>query len=60
MSDQVWPGRPTGPNEHEQRHEVEQHDVASHQTELDEQKRIGDAQRSPFAHNRLPLERKPR
>jgi hypothetical protein len=57
--DDVFPGHPTGPNEFEQRQEVEQQDVASLQTELNEQERIGNAQSSPFDHNRVPVERKP-
>lgn len=60
MSDQVWPGLPTGPDEHEKRPRVEELDVASLQTELNEQRRIGNEQISPFGHNRVPLERKPR
>ncbi len=60
MSDHVWPGLPTGPNEHETRSGIERQDVASLQTELREQDRIGNAQRSPFDHNRVPLLRKPR
>lgn len=59
MSDQVWPGQPTGPIEHETRSGLERQDVASLQTELNEQRRIGNEQVSPFRHNRLPLERKP-
>ncbi len=60
MSDDVWPGLPTGPNEHETRSGVERQDVASLQRELQEQRRIGNEQVNPFGHNRVPLERKPR
>ena len=52
-NDNVWPGLPTGPDEHEQRSDLEQQDVASLQTELNEQKRIGNAMHSPFDHNRV-------
>jgi len=58
MSDKVWPGLPTGPNEHETRSGIERQDVAALQTELEEQRRIGNEQMSPFSHNRVPLERK--
>ena len=54
MSDKVWPGLPTGPNEHETRDQAESADVASTQNELFEQQRIGNAQQSPFDHNRVP------
>ena len=40
MSDDVWPGLPTGPNEHETREQAEQADRASLQRELAEQERI--------------------
>lgn len=59
MSDRVWPGLPTGPNEHETRSGVERQDVASLQNELQEQRRIGNEQEHPFSQNRVPLERKP-
>ncbi len=53
MSDKVWPGLPTSPNEHETREQAERADRESLQTELNEQQRIGNAQRSPFDHNRV-------
>ena len=59
MTDDIFPGLRTGANEHEQKHDVEQQDAASLQRELNEQERIGNAQRSPFDHNRVPVERKP-
>ena len=53
MSDKVWPGLPTGPNEHETREQAEQADRDSLQTELNEQMRIGGEQTGPFDHNRV-------
>ena len=55
MSDDIWPGLPTGPNDQETREQAERADVDSLQTELNEQQRIGNAQRSPFDHNRVPI-----
>ena len=53
MSDKVWPGLPTGPNDHKTREQAES-DYNDHlQTELNEQQRIGNGQRSPFDHNRV-------
>jgi len=59
MSDDVFPGQRTGPNEHETREQAEQQDVASLQREQFEQQRIGNGQHNPFEHNRVPVERKP-
>jgi len=59
MTDNVWPGLPTGPNEHETREQAETQDVSSLQRELDEQQRIADGMHSPFDKNRVPVERKP-
>ena len=53
MSDKVWPGLPTGPDEHEQRQDLEQQDVASLQREQAEQQRIADGMIEPFGHNRV-------
>lgn len=54
MSDKVWPGLPTGPNEHETREQAESADVASLENELNEQERIGNVMLGPFDHNRVP------
>ena len=59
MSDKVWPGLPTGPNEHETRGQAEHADRNSLHNELNEQQRIGNARYSPFDQNRVPVERKP-
>jgi hypothetical protein len=60
MTDKVWPNMPTGPNEFEQRQDVEQQDVASLQNELNEQQRIADGMHNPFDKNRVPVERLPK
>lgn len=60
MSNEVWPGLPTGPKEYETRPEIERQDAASLQTELEEQRRIGRELSNPFDHNRVPVERKPK
>ena len=54
MSDDVFPGLPTGPNEHETREQAETQDVNSLQTELNEQDRLGNEMFDPFAANRVP------
>lgn len=54
MSDNVWPGMPTGPNEFEQRDELEQRDRDSLSIEHSEQERIGNEMLDPFAANRVP------
>ena len=59
MSDDIFPGLPTGPNDHETRSGVEQQDVASLQTELNEQDRISGETGGVFDKNRVPVERKP-
>lgn len=58
MSDDVWPKLETGPNEHEERDQVEREDVAAGLNELREQQRIGNSMIEPFGHNRVPVERK--
>ena len=60
MSDDIFPGLPTGPNDNETRDQAESTDVSSLQTELNEQQRIGGEQTAPFDHNRVLVERKPR
>lgn len=60
MSDDVWPGLATGPNEHETRDELELVDAESLQTELNEQSRIGNGRHDPFSINRVPVERRPK
>ena len=52
-SDDIFPGLPTGPNDHETRQDVESQDTASLQTELREQGRIGREQNAPFDRNRV-------
>ena len=52
--DEVFLNHPTGGEAYSTREQAEREDVASLQTELNEQERIGNAQRSPFAHNRVP------
>ena len=54
MSDKVWPGLPTGPNEFETRDQAEGQDKASLENELREQNRLGNAQIDPFDKNRVP------
>lgn len=53
MSDKVWPGLPTGPDEFEQRDDAERNDKASLERELTEQQRIGDGMFNPFDKNRV-------
>lgn len=53
MSDDVFPGMPTGPSEHETRSGVERQDVDSLQTELNEQGRISAGMHNPFDKNRV-------
>ena len=60
MSDKVWPGMPTGPNEHETREQAESADKASLQNELNEQERLGNEMMDPFDANRVPVERTPK
>ena len=54
MSDKVWPGLPTGPNEQETRNQAESKDRTSVQNELNEQDRLGREMMTPFDHNRVP------
>ena len=54
MADQVWPNKPTGPDEFEQREQVERRDRDSLSTEHNEQERIGDSMFNPFDSNRAP------
>jgi hypothetical protein len=54
MSDDVWPGLPTGPNEFETREQAESADVASLQRELAEQERIAANTGGVFDKNRVP------
>ena len=53
MSDKVWPGLPTGPNEHKTREQGESEYNDHLQTELNEQGRIVGEQTGPFDHNRV-------
>ena len=59
MSDDIFFGLLTGPNDHETRSLAERKDMAFLQTELEEQRRIGAEQVDVFGHNRVLLERKP-
>ena len=59
MSDNIWPGLPTGPNDHKTREQAEGEYNDHLQMELDEQQRLAgelggsfDA-RSNFDHNRV-------
>jgi hypothetical protein len=52
--DEVFLNHPTGGEDYSTREAAENADVASLQRELSEQRRIGDAQQSPFDHNRVP------
>lgn len=53
MSDNVWPNKPSGPNENETRNQAENKDRASLQNELREQERLGDEMFNPFDANRV-------
>jgi len=53
MSDDIFPGLRTGPNDHETREQAESQDKASLENELREQDRLGNAQIDPFAANRV-------
>jgi hypothetical protein len=55
--DNVFLNHPTGGEDYSTREQAEGTDVASLQLELSEQRRIGDAQQSPWDHNRVPVER---
>lgn len=51
--DDVFLNYPTGAEDYSTRAQAEGADVASLQNELHEQERIGNAQQSPFDHNRV-------
>ena len=51
---EVFLNHPTGGEDYSTREQAEREDVASLQTEITEQQRIGNAQQSPFDHNRVP------
>ena len=54
MSDEIFPGSKTGPDEFEQRADLEQQDIGSLQREQFEQQRIAGGMIDPFAANRVP------
>lgn len=60
MADQVWPNKPTGPNEFEQRAQAERRDRDSLSTEHQEQERLGNEMFNPFDGNRVSVERTPK